>query len=141
MSNKRFLTLRQRLSGLSISRSHVSTWFMLFIIAGIILVESGLMYDISQPTLFFRSQGFQLINIYQGNSAQFSAETIIAAVFIALGVIGLFVLKNAPAHIDDKQKASTTLAIAVFVVLAAFVLLYLFYVWKIDGGNFNNLVP
>lgn len=141
MSNKRLLMLRQRLSGLSIRRSNLSTWFLFLIIAAIILIESGIIYDISQPTLFFQSQNLQFINIYQGTSGQFSAETIIATIFIALGVVGLFVLKNAPANIDDKQRASAALTIAIIIILTAFALLYLFFVWKINGGNFNNLVP
>lgn len=101
-----------------------------------IVIESGVIYILSEPTpLFFGEFGLVIPRTF---TFQVASETLLVFLFILIGTIGIWMVRRAPVYVDDAERASLTQMVGIILFIAGFIFLYLFMVLK-QYGNFNNL--
>ena len=121
--------------------------YMMLVLAGLaIFLLSGLIFVLAKtPDIYVSNSGItRFIYIQfppsgqtynsQGLSYEYVLEMFVVAGTIALGSIGLYLMKNATAYIDDQRKALQILIIGTLVFLFAVLLLFFIYLYKITGN-------
>jgi hypothetical protein len=130
---QRFTVLRERIIPLFME----TPIFVVFLVGFAIVIQSGFLFILSEPTpLFFNDFGF--VRFDPGLNSQVVIETILVAVIISFGTIGLWLIKRAPVYVDDSDRASFTQISGIVLFVVCFIALYLLMVLKMFG-NFSNL--
>lgn len=123
----------------------INEYAMLVLVGLSIFLLSGLTYVIAKtPKIFVSQQGVtQFIYILtppsgstynpSGLGDMYVTEMFIVAFSIGLGVFGLYLMKNATAYIDDQNKALQILIIGTIIFIAAVLLLFFVYLYKLTG--------
>ncbi len=121
--------------------------YAMLVLAGFsILLLSGLIFVLAKtPDVFLSTPGSNRV-IYiqfppqgqkyngQGLQYEYVLEMFIVAGTIALGAIGLYLMKNATAYIDDQRRALSILIIGTLVFIFAVLLLFFIYLYKMTGN-------
>jgi glucan phosphoethanolaminetransferase (alkaline phosphatase superfamily) len=128
----------------------ISDWVMLALVAFSIFILSGLIFIFTEAPEFLGRdiRGTQFIfnlpatNEGQANPAGLSrmyvSELLIVAGVIALGVVGLYLIRNATRFVDEREKGVQILAIGVILFLMALFLLFLLFNFK-QTSQFPNI--
>ena len=123
----------------------ILTGFSIFLLSGLVYVLAetpDIVHSDSRGTQLVynfppQAQG-QKMNI-AGLGTQYVLEMFIVAGIIGMGVIGLYLIKNATSYIDDQRKALQVLIIGTLLFLLAAMLLFFLYMYKMTG-NFPSFV-
>jgi hypothetical protein len=130
---QRVVVLRERITPI-----FMETPIIVILLVGFaIVIQSGFILIISEPTPLF-SGDFGFVQWDPGLNRQVIIETLVVALIISFGTIGLWLIKRAPVYVDDSDRASFTQISGIVLLAVCFVALYLLLVLKIFG-NFNNL--
>jgi hypothetical protein len=133
-------TTKQRLSLIRervFYQSQNSPIIVISIIVFAIIIESGFLLILSEPTPLFSGE-FGIVLTDPRLNDQVIMETILVSLFVGFGTIGLWMIKRAPVYVDDRDRAVFTQFSGIAMFIICFLLLYLLMVLKVFG-NFNNL--
>ena len=134
----------------------INEYFMLTLVAVAILLMSGIVFVLAKAPQLYASDiyGTRIIfyQIVPSNQAQngvkynpnglthqYVVEMLVVASVIAIGVYGLYLMKNATSYIDDQRKALAVLMIGTTVFSFAAATLFFIYIYKMTG-NFPSFV-
>ena len=126
----------------------INEYFMLVLVAVAILLLSGVIFVLAKAPQLYASDiygtriiFYQLVPqgaSYQFNQAglqhQYVVEMLVVASVIAIGVYGLYLMKNATSYIDDQRKALQVLMIGTTVFSLAAATLFFIYLYKMTGN-------
>ena len=106
----------------------------ILVIATVFLLAGGI-YDISIPTLTlgYTQQGYQ--PIYPGINSQFIVESFSIAIFILLGTVGLFLVKQAASSAQEFKPVNFMLTIGFGFLILSLIAAVMMIVIKV-GPNF-----
>ena len=134
------VNLRRNLSVITINQ------YVMVILAGLaIIIMSGIVFVLAQAPPFYISDIYGTRIIYyiplsssntlnQGAlNTQFGFETFVVAGILALGVYGIYLIKNSTSYIDDQRMALEVLAIGTVIFIIAAMLLFFVYMYKMTG--------
>lgn len=127
----------------------INEYVMLLLVAIAILLLSGLLYVLANQPKLIDSNNYGTVIIYfqtapsgslfnpAGLGNQFVIEMLVVAALLALGVFGLYLMKNSTSYIDDQNKALVILIIGTSIFVIAALLLFFVYLYK-ETGNFPS---
>ena len=125
----------------------INEYTMVVLVAISILLLSGIVYVLANSPKIFLSNNYGTFVIYffpppSGSSLKFNQaglgdqyviEMFIVSGVIGAGVIGLYLMKNATAYIDDQRRALEILIFGTILFTIAASLLFFIYIYKMTG--------
>lgn len=128
----------------------LSDWVMIILVASSILLLSGLIFVFTETPDFIGRNIFGTQFIFNlpvqdkgkanpnGQTHMYVFELLVVAGIISMGVIGLYLIRNATRFIDESEKGVQVLAVGVLMILIALVLLFFLYNFK-QTSQFPNI--
>ena len=129
----------------------INTYVMFLLVDIAIILLSGLIFVLANTPQLLVSTKFGTTIIFyltvpSGSGVAFNAgglgnqyvvEMLVVAAVLAIGVFGLYLMKNATSYIDDQNKALTMLIIGTSIFVIAALTLFFIYLYK-ETGNFPS---
>ncbi len=114
---QRFQLIRERL----FYQTQSSSLIIILVIATAIVIQSGLIFVLSEPTPLL-GRNFQLIVPDPSLNNQVVTETFLVAIIVGVGTLGLWLIKRATVYVDDADRAAFTQTMGIILLILSMTL-------------------
>jgi hypothetical protein len=108
--------------------SEFSNIFLLALLIAVILAEAGFIFNIAENASLFYGNSFSILAPKGINDkyaqTQTISESILVAILIAGGSLGLFLMRRATIYVDDPSRAFFTFSVAITLLVSSIIALY-----------------
>ncbi|NHJ02243.1 MAG: hypothetical protein EAX86_08910 [Candidatus Heimdallarchaeota archaeon] len=107
-------------------------YILAVLLVAIIFILAGGIYDITENPLPMGQTSTALVPIFQSASEQFLVESLIAALFFALGSGGFYMIRYSTRFAYDIRTSITLIIIGILLAIIAAGSITILYDWKLQ---------